>query len=138
MRRYFIANALFFSAIAILYFCITIQMPVQAQFVLTESKYDCGPNSDIESTYAEQTSSSDHYWYDTRSDSSDSGLSVFCGLFIGVVGACAGCSIVLLVLVRNLGGGRVRYVNDAYLNAPPLPSRWYNSQSKSLLETVGK
>lgn len=66
-------------------------------------------------------------------------------VFLSIAGACVGLPLIAMFALHILLGSGVRSARmphrsyaEHYLNAPQLPSRWYDPLSKSLLETVRK
>lgn len=66
-------------------------------------------------------------------------------VFLSIAVACVGLPLIAMFALHILLGSGVRSARmshrsyaDQYLNAPQLPSRWYDPLAKSLLETVRK
>lgn len=116
----------------------------QAQYYLVDSKQESSCDAYQNVGYADLsgiTTNADDY----APRSSNNCMNGFMTTFLSIAGVCIGLPLIAMFVLKVLIGSGVRSARmphrsyaDLYLDAPQLPTRWYDPLSKSLPETVRK
>ncbi len=135
---------LFFTLSALSIIISTGAPPAHAQYYLVDSKQESPRDAYQNVDYIDLsgvTTNVDDY----APGSSDNCMNGFMSTFLSIAGVCIGLPLIGMFVLKVLIGSGVRSARmprgnyaDLYLEAPQLPTRWYDPLSKSLLETVRK